>query len=141
MSTAPYSLWAAPIGSKRKSSFELSIAIAQAQQLVETEWHPIGPDMLLTGYLPAAGGLWALHQRLCAGDEASQIVLPLLGAAPPPPPQQQFNGEQSVDARQRAQQDALRQRQRLDRVRFASDMAASAANMHLCPLSGIIHKL
>lgn len=91
---------------------------AQAQQLVETEWHPIGPDMLLTGYLPAAGGLWGLHQRLCAGDEASQVVLPPLGAPPPQQQQQLGHGEQTAgSARQRAQQEALRRRHKLDRVR------------------------
>ena len=43
-----------------------NVEMTQAQQLVETRWEPVGPDMLATGYLPASGGLHALHRELQA---------------------------------------------------------------------------
>ena len=65
----------------------------QAQQLVETVWQPIGPDMLLTGYLPAAGGLWALHQRLALPAEPP-LVLPAGNCAPTDVPPQGLRQQQ-----------------------------------------------
>lgn len=48
----------------------------QALQLVETQWQAVGPDMLLSGYLPAAGGLWGLHSS--ANPAADQLPAPTL---------------------------------------------------------------
>jgi len=90
----------------------------QAQQLVETQWRPIGPDMLLTGYLPAAGGLWGLHQSLTSRDEAAEALPP--GSLQPPaaqsPPEQQQPGQQAVEQHAQEQQRKLRQRRRIDQV-------------------------
>jgi ribA/ribD-fused uncharacterized protein len=36
----------------------------QAVSLIDTEYHPSGPDLLVTGYLPASGGLLALERAL-----------------------------------------------------------------------------
>ena len=41
-----------------------NVEMTQALQLLETRWEGVGPDMLLTGYLPASGGLRALHSEL-----------------------------------------------------------------------------
>lgn len=41
-----------------------NVEMTQAQQLVETTWEPVGPDMLCTGYLPASGGLHGLYHEL-----------------------------------------------------------------------------
>lgn len=85
----------------------------QAQQLVETQWTPIGPDMLLTGYLPAAGGLWGLHQNLTSRDEAPPPLAP--GNSLPPPAQQQQQQlqeqQQSPAAQQQSPADRQQQRQ------------------------------
>lgn len=48
---------------------------AQALQLVETKWQAVGPDMLLSGYLPAAGGLWGLHGS-ASPQSAEQLPAP-----------------------------------------------------------------
>ena len=94
----------------------------QAQQLVETEWRQVGPDMLLTGYLPAAGGLWGLHQRVCAGDQEPQVVLPPPGARAQHQDAQRGH-DPSGGARQHAEQQALRHQQMLDQVPAAEPFA------------------
>ena len=48
-----------------------NVEMTQALQLLETRWEPVGPDMLLTGYLPASGGLHALHAELIGGSQAA----------------------------------------------------------------------
>ena len=45
--------------------------MTQALQLLETRWEGVGPDMLLTGYLPASGGLHALHSELLGSPQPS----------------------------------------------------------------------
>lgn len=67
------------------------LLLPQALQLLETQWQPIGPDMLLTGYLPAATGLWGLqsgvvlpsdgHRSVAAPGEEAAPGLPQLSAA------------------------------------------------------------
>eukprot|EP00884_Botryococcus_braunii_P000245 jgi/Botrbrau1/10220/Bobra.0362s0010.1 len=44
-----------------------NVEMTQALDLVDTKWMPSGPDMLLSGYLPASGGLEALEATLAAG--------------------------------------------------------------------------
>lgn len=39
------------------------VEMTQALPLVEAEWNPIGEDMLVTGYLPASGGLDAVAAK------------------------------------------------------------------------------
>ncbi len=57
--------------------------MTQALQLLETRWEPVGPDMLLTGYLPASGGLHALHAELIGGSQpAVADSAPSFAAAP-----------------------------------------------------------
>lgn len=41
-----------------------NVEMTQALNIVEPHWQGIGPDMLLTGYLPASGGLEALDAAL-----------------------------------------------------------------------------
>ncbi|KAI8473699.1 MAG: dihydrofolate reductase-like domain-containing protein [Monoraphidium minutum] len=40
------------------------VEMTQAVNLIDTEYLPSGPDLLVTGYLPASGGLLALEQAL-----------------------------------------------------------------------------
>ena len=55
-----------------------NVEMTQALSIVEPHWQGIGQDMLLTGYLPASGGLEAL-------DSALSGLPPL--QMPPPTPQ------------------------------------------------------
>lgn len=48
-----------------------NVEMTQALNVVEPRWQGIGPDMLLTGYLPASGGLEALD-----GTLSGQLQLP-----------------------------------------------------------------
>ncbi len=48
-----------------------NVEMTQALQLLETRWEAVGPDMLLTGYLPASGGLHALHSELVGSSQPS----------------------------------------------------------------------
>lgn len=41
-----------------------NVEMTQALNIVEPHWQASGPDMLLTGYLPASGGLEALDATL-----------------------------------------------------------------------------
>ena len=95
----------------------------QAQQLVETEWRQVGPDMLLTGYLPAAGGLWGLHQGVCAGGQEPQVVLPPPGARAQHQDAQRDH-DPSGGAQQHAEQQAPRHQQTLDQVPAAEPFAS-----------------
>ena len=56
-----------------------SSAGRQALELLETRWQPIGPDMLLTGYLPATTGLWGLQRGLVLPAEGSRLAQPAAG--------------------------------------------------------------
>lgn len=69
-----------------------NVEMTQAQQLVETTWEPVGPDMLCTGYLPASGGLYGLYNELqpqqlpppvqaASEGGAASIAAPLQAAA------------------------------------------------------------
>lgn len=58
----------------------------QALQLLETRWQPIGPDMLLTGYLPATTGLWGLQRGLVLPSEGSRLAATPQDAAAHAPP-------------------------------------------------------
>ncbi len=64
-----------------------NVEMTQALQLLETRWEPVGPDMLLTGYLPASGGLHALHAELIGGsqpataDSAPSFAAPALSSS------------------------------------------------------------
>ena len=40
------------------------VEMTQALQLAEVQWNPIGDDMLVSGYLPASGGLARVAQKL-----------------------------------------------------------------------------
>ncbi|CAL5223291.1 g5780 [Coccomyxa viridis] len=44
-----------------------NVEMTQAINLVDSSWQVVGPDVLLTGYLPSSGGLLALQERLAAG--------------------------------------------------------------------------
>ena len=48
-----------------------NVEMTQALQLLETRWEAVGPDMLLTGYLPASGGLHGLHSELIGSSQPS----------------------------------------------------------------------
>ena len=41
-----------------------NVEMTQSLNIIEPQWQGIGPDMLLTGYLPASGGLEALDAAL-----------------------------------------------------------------------------
>ena len=41
-----------------------NVEMTQSLNVIEPRWQGIGPDMLLTGYLPASGGLEALDAAL-----------------------------------------------------------------------------
>lgn len=41
-----------------------NVEMTQSLNVIEPQWQGIGPDMLLTGYLPASGGLEALDAAL-----------------------------------------------------------------------------
>lgn len=58
----------------------------QALQLLETRWQPTGPDMLLTGYLPATTGLWGLQRGLVLPSEGSRLAAAPQEAAAHTPP-------------------------------------------------------
>eukprot|EP00891_Asterochloris_glomerata_P009033 jgi/Astpho2/9033/fgenesh1_pm.00133_%23_32_t len=45
-----------------------NVEMTQALQLVDVQWQPSGPDILMTGYLPSSGGLMALHTALAAAE-------------------------------------------------------------------------
>ncbi|GLC48449.1 hypothetical protein PLESTB_000099000 [Pleodorina starrii] len=68
------------------------VEMTQAVELVDTNWSQVGPDLMITGYMPSSGGLWALEATLEAADEetaadaaaATSVHLPA-AAAPPPP--------------------------------------------------------
>ena len=47
-----------------------NVEMTQALQLVDVQWQPSGPDILMTGYLPSSGGLMALHTALAAAGGA-----------------------------------------------------------------------
>lgn len=46
---------------------------SQAVNLVEASWQPVGPDLMLTGYLPSSGGLAALHSALSQPVQSSLV--------------------------------------------------------------------
>ncbi|BDA48102.1 Riboflavin biosynthesis protein RibD at N-terminal half [Coccomyxa sp. Obi] len=46
-----------------------NVEMTQAVSLAETSWQVVGPDMLLTGYLPSSGGLASLEAKLKAGAQ------------------------------------------------------------------------
>jgi diaminohydroxyphosphoribosylaminopyrimidine deaminase/5-amino-6-(5-phosphoribosylamino)uracil reductase len=48
----------------------------QAVNLVETQYIPSGPDILITGYLPSSGGLLALEQSLSYPEHKPGSLLP-----------------------------------------------------------------
>lgn len=41
-----------------------NVEMTQSLNVIEPQWQSVGPDMLLTGYLPASGGLEALDAAL-----------------------------------------------------------------------------
>lgn len=41
-----------------------NVEMTQSLNIIEPQWQGVGPDMLLTGYLPASGGLEALDAAL-----------------------------------------------------------------------------
>ena len=41
-----------------------NVEMTQSLNVIDPQWQGIGPDMLLTGYLPASGGLEALDAAL-----------------------------------------------------------------------------
>ena len=41
-----------------------NVEMTQSLNIIQPQWQGIGPDMLLTGYLPASGGLEALDAAL-----------------------------------------------------------------------------
>ncbi|EFJ51560.1 hypothetical protein VOLCADRAFT_57231, partial [Volvox carteri f. nagariensis] len=45
------------------------VEMTQAVELSDTSWSQVGPDLMMTGYMPASGGLWALEAALEAADE------------------------------------------------------------------------
>ncbi|KAG2431801.1 hypothetical protein HXX76_009296 [Chlamydomonas incerta] len=45
------------------------VEMTQAVELVDTEWSQVGPDLMITGYMPSSGGLWALEAALEGGDD------------------------------------------------------------------------
>ncbi|GIL89012.1 hypothetical protein Vretimale_16283 [Volvox reticuliferus] len=45
------------------------VEMTQAVELVDTAWSQVGPDLMITGYMPSSGGLWALEATLEAADE------------------------------------------------------------------------
>ncbi|GFR49391.1 hypothetical protein Agub_g11443 [Astrephomene gubernaculifera] len=47
------------------------VEMTQAVELVDTCWQQVGPDLMITGYMPSSGGLWALEATLEAADEAT----------------------------------------------------------------------
>ena len=49
--------------------------MTQALNIIEPQWQGIGNDMLLTGYLPASGGLEALDATL-SGQQILQAQSP-----------------------------------------------------------------
>lgn len=51
-----------------------NVEMTQALQLLETRWQTVGPDVLLTGFLPAAGGLWGIHD---SNKRYADIALPV----------------------------------------------------------------
>ncbi|KXZ44943.1 hypothetical protein GPECTOR_60g720 [Gonium pectorale] len=66
------------------------VEMTQAVELVDTEWSQVGPDLMIQGYMPSSGGLWALEATLEAGDEeaaaaavAPSVHLPAAGTAQP----------------------------------------------------------
>ncbi|KAK9837095.1 hypothetical protein WJX81_002479 [Elliptochloris bilobata] len=44
-----------------------NVEMTQALSLADAVWQPVGPDMLLSGYLPASGGLAAVEAALAVG--------------------------------------------------------------------------
>ncbi|KAG2494143.1 hypothetical protein HYH03_007779 [Edaphochlamys debaryana] len=72
------------------------VEMTQAVELVDNTWSQVGPDLMMTGYMPSSGGLWALEATLEAADEesaadaasASAVHLPSSPApsSPAPPP-------------------------------------------------------
>eukprot|EP00208_Stichococcus_sp_RCC1054_P000168 CAMPEP_0206145818 /NCGR_PEP_ID=MMETSP1473-20131121/28590_1 /ASSEMBLY_ACC=CAM_ASM_001109 /TAXON_ID=1461547 /ORGANISM="Stichococcus sp, Strain RCC1054" /LENGTH=650 /DNA_ID=CAMNT_0053542175 /DNA_START=146 /DNA_END=2099 /DNA_ORIENTATION=- len=63
-----------------------NVEMTQALQLLETRWQPTGPDMLLTGYLPATTGLWGLQRGLVLPSEGSRLAAAPQEAAAHTPP-------------------------------------------------------
>lgn len=71
-----------------------NVEMTQAVNLVDTQWEPIGPDMLISGYLPSSGGLMALEASLSTnppslrgplhGSSAVGGAAPLANGVPPP---------------------------------------------------------
>ena len=47
--------------------------MTQSLNIIEPHWQAVGPDMLLTGYLPASGGLEALDATLSGQPPLSAI--------------------------------------------------------------------
>ncbi|KAG2454456.1 hypothetical protein HYH02_001475 [Chlamydomonas schloesseri] len=45
------------------------VEMTQAVELVDTEWSQVGPDLMITGYMPSSGGLWALEAALEGADD------------------------------------------------------------------------
>jgi len=48
-----------------------NVEMTQALSIIEPHWQGIGQDMLLTGYLPASGGLEALDAALSGQQPAA----------------------------------------------------------------------
>ena len=56
------------------------VEMTQALPLAETTWQIVGPDLLLTGYLPASGGLRALAAAVAGALPAAAASSPVTGA-------------------------------------------------------------
>lgn len=56
------------------------VEMTQALDLCDTHWRQVGPDLLMTGYLPCSGGLRALADRAAAMSKLPGLRRPVAGA-------------------------------------------------------------
>ncbi len=55
------------------------VEMTQALELTDTQWQQVGPDLLMTGYLPCSGGLSALADRAAAVSKLPGLRRPVAG--------------------------------------------------------------
>ncbi|WIA34857.1 hypothetical protein OEZ86_013155 [Tetradesmus obliquus] len=97
-----------------------NVEMSQAVNLLESEWKQVGPDLMMTGYLPSSGGLSALEQALSfPGGRAAAAAAAGMGSTQQQQ-QQQLLQEQHSGALLLQEQQQQQQRNRADSQRIIS---------------------
>ncbi|KAF6260871.1 dihydrofolate reductase-like domain-containing protein [Scenedesmus sp. NREL 46B-D3] len=103
-----------------------NVEMTQAVSLLEPAWKQVGPDLMMTGYLPSSGGLSALEQALSfPGGRAVAAAAAGLGSTGIQQQQQQQHATQQLLQEQQSGALLLQEQQQQQRNRADSQRVIS----------------